>query len=203
MILFFFRYSFFYLVAERPQAPCLSVRMLTIFWMSCVAVTWSRYFAARIRWSHILSSSRFSAAYWAQLDWKGNRSKSMTNSALMEASHVPRESTFNVWFIKCAGILKFRLTKADLSTGSIETWAVFSHIETILSGTKWKAQGHFCPCGMLINNSGHIFTKALRHTESHDTHSAEGGHFSLSEFVIRMGLWTLQWCWKYTNTCKK
>lgn len=59
----------FYLIAELPQAPCLSVRMFTIFWMSCVAVTWSRYLAARIRWSHIFSSSRFSAAYWAQLDW--------------------------------------------------------------------------------------------------------------------------------------
>lgn len=57
-----------YLIAELPQAPCLSVRMFTIFWMSCVAVTWSRYLAARIRWSHIFSSSRFSAAYWAQLD---------------------------------------------------------------------------------------------------------------------------------------
>lgn len=53
-------------------------------------------------------------------------------------------------------------------------------------------KGHFCPGVRLINNSGHIFTNALRHTESHDTHNAQGGHFSLSEFVIRMSLWTPQ-----------
>lgn len=77
----------FYLIAELPQAPCLSVRMLTIFWMSCVAVTWSRYLAARIRWSHIFSSSRFSAAYWAQLDCGEQKGKRrITHSASRKES---------------------------------------------------------------------------------------------------------------------
>lgn len=78
----------FYLDAELPQAPCLSVRMFTIFWMSCVAVTWSRYLAARIRWSHIFSSSRFSAAYWAQLDWGGAEGRKMHYTACKKKGSV-------------------------------------------------------------------------------------------------------------------
>lgn len=31
------------------------------------------------------------------------------------------------------------------------------HRKSTLSGTKWKAWGHFCPHVMLINNSGHVF----------------------------------------------
>lgn len=57
-----------YLCASVPQAPCLLVRMLTIFCFSWLAVTWSLCLAALIRWSHIFSSSFLSAAYWAQLD---------------------------------------------------------------------------------------------------------------------------------------
>lgn len=57
-----------YLWAGVPQAPCLLVRMLTIFCFSWLAVTWSLCLVALMRWSHIFSSSLLSAAYWAQLD---------------------------------------------------------------------------------------------------------------------------------------
>lgn len=62
-----------YLTAELPHAPCLSVRRFIIFWINWVAVTWSRYLAALIKWSHIFSSSRLSAEYWAHNDWKGEK----------------------------------------------------------------------------------------------------------------------------------
>lgn len=52
-----------YLWASVPQAPCLLVRMLTIFCFNWLAVTWSLCLAALIRWSHIFSSSFLSAAY--------------------------------------------------------------------------------------------------------------------------------------------
>lgn len=57
-----------YLWASVPQAPCLLVRMLTIFCFNWLAVTWSLCLVALMRWSHIFSSSFLSAAYWAQLD---------------------------------------------------------------------------------------------------------------------------------------
>lgn len=57
-----------HLWACAPQAPCLLVRMLTIFCFNWLAVTWSLCLVALIRWSHIFSSSFLSAAYWAQLD---------------------------------------------------------------------------------------------------------------------------------------
>lgn len=128
----------FYLVRELPQAPCLSVRMLTIFWMSCMAVTWSRYLAARIRWSHILSSSRLSAVYCAQEDWRGKRNKKHEATG-------PRKCTFRYKPRKCA---------------------MFSYMETLL-WVKPNEKGHFCPRVTLINNSGHIFTNALGQITPH------------------------------------
>lgn len=187
----------FYLIAELPQAPCLSVRMFTIFWMSCVAVTWSRYLAARIRWSHIFSSSRFSAAYWAQLDWGWQKAeRCITQSAKKKSicAHKTNVSKEQIWKkIDCkmwnVGVLTLRHTKNRREGKSNAELAAFSHTET----SNEKHEGHFCPYVKLINNSGHVFTNALRHIKSHHTHNAQGGHFSLSEFVIRTGLWTPRW----------
>lgn len=188
----------FYLIAELPQAPCLSVRMFTIFWMSWVAVTWSRYLAARIRWSHIFSSSRFSAAYWAQLDcegWGDRRQKDPLHSLQEEfVCTKTNVSKGQAWRkIDCkmgnVGVLTLRHTKNRREGKSNAQLAAFSHSET----SNEKHEGHFCPCVKLINNSRHVFTNALRHIKSHHTHNAQGGHFSLSEFVIRTGLWTLRW----------
>lgn len=72
------------------------------------------------------------------------------------------------------------------------TKKMFSYMETLM-WVKPNEKGHFCPRVMLINNSGHVFTNALRCTKSHRSHNAQRGHFSLSEFVITMGLWTQQW----------
>lgn len=182
-----------YLIAELPQAPCLSVRMFTIFWTSCVAVTWSRYLAARIRWSHIFSSSRFSAAYWAQLDWGGTRQTNASHSLqglcaqkqMCQKGQTGRKIDCKMWNV---GVLTLRHTENRREGKSNAELAAFSHTET----SNVKHEGHFCPGVKLINNSRHVFTNALRHIKSHHTHNAQGGHFSLSEFVIRTGLWTLR-----------
>jgi len=68
-----------------------------------------------------------------------------------------------------------------------KTFNAYTHRNSTRSPPGGKAWGHFCPRVMLINNSGHAFTNALRHAKSH-THNAQGGHFSLSEFVTGMGL---------------
>lgn len=87
------------------------------------------------------------------------------------------------------GVLTLRHTKNRRVGKSNAELAAFSHTET----SNEKHEGHFCPCVKLINNSRHVFTNALRHIKSHHTHNAQGGHFSLSEFVIRTGLWTVRW----------
>lgn len=138
--------SCFYLFAELPQAPCLSVRMFTIFWMSCVAVTWSRYLAARIRWSHIFSSSRFSAAYWAQLDCGGQKAeRSITQPARRKYFSAQnkcakgqnrRKIDCKMWNV---GVLTLRYPKKiGVKVKAAPEVAVFPH-----RNFKWKARGSF------------------------------------------------------------
>lgn len=86
-----------YLTAEFPQAPCWSVRMLIIFWISWIAVTWSRYLAALIKWSHIFSSSRLSAEYCAQSDLNRKKETSINPIKTMEKSFkMHHEIIFNM-----------------------------------------------------------------------------------------------------------
>lgn len=56
-----------YLTAESPQAPCLSVRMLTTFSDQLSCRSWSRCLLLLSN-DHTSSSSRLSAEYWAHSD---------------------------------------------------------------------------------------------------------------------------------------
>lgn len=174
---------------EFPQAPCLSVSMFTIFWMSCVPVIWSLYLAARIKWSHIFSSSRFSAAYWAHWDWRKKTTTDLLHVLDMRASWQSLLNCSPKVFQKCT-IQPVKTVEGNTMHNSM------SHIWTsVRVEARKKAWVRSRPYVMLINHSGRMFFNAPRHTNSHDTFNTQGGHFSLSEFVIRRGLWTVQPCW--------
>lgn len=163
---FFFNVGFLYqlrpyLTDELPQAPCLSVRMLTIFWMSWVEVMWSRNLAALIKWSHIFSSSRFSAAYWAQFDWKGKEK----NKSESKWSHILPKFFKGMPLLI---ILKYKICSYTHTHTQVQTRVEIRDLQ----GPFWingKRAGHFCPCVMLINNSGHAFSNALQHTVPQNT----------------------------------